>query len=210
MNTLPQGYRKHQDCKSCPFSRPLCLATPLKLDKRRRARDALPDTRATSPRPPSAPRWQSLARSANLATGTTTVIFAHHHSRLFPFPLPRDFPPHSKPVPISWFVHVAQGGHRGGVHQSKGHDRSCRLLRRSWVQGRVGRIRPGGGGARRRSGASSPSVVKPHPDLRPKATPIARRWTRAQGLSRWLSRRPRRRARRRQGAWRSCWAATFG
>ena len=165
----------HQDCKICLLGRLRCLATPPEFDKRRRVRHALSDTRVTSPRPPAAPCGQPLARPVNVATGPATVIFAHYHSRLFPSPLPRDFPQHSKPGRISLFVHVAQSGHRGGVHQSKGHDRRCRMLRRSWVRGCAGRIRPGGGGARRRRGASSPSVVTRHSDLRATPTPIARR-----------------------------------
>ena len=49
-------------------------------------------------------------------------------------------------------------GHRGGVHQSKGHDRRCRMLRIRRVRCGAGCIRLGGGGAKRRSAGSSPRI----------------------------------------------------
>ena len=42
--------------------------------------DALPDTRTTSPRPPSASHWHPVARPVNLAIDPTTVIFARPNS----------------------------------------------------------------------------------------------------------------------------------
>ena len=85
-------------------------------------------------------------------------------------------------------------------------------------------IHPGGGGARRRNGASSRRATGA--GIRPRRwrgatvfTPVccssggvgmASRRPPAQGLFRWWSRRPSRRARRRPGAWRLCWAARCG
>ena len=82
---LAHMWRKHY--KSGCLSRPLRLATPPNIDKRRHARDSFPDTRATSPRPRCAPRWLPLARPVNVAIDSMTVIRSSDMNAEPPFPL---------------------------------------------------------------------------------------------------------------------------
>ena len=79
--TPTQGFREHEECNSYPLNRFPCLATPPEFGKRRRDHDALHDTRATSPRLPSAPCWQPLARPVNVATGQAAVTVISRNER---------------------------------------------------------------------------------------------------------------------------------